>query len=72
MKWFRFYDEVLDDPKVQKLSLSHFKTWINLLCISNPHRNSRGELPGATEIAFHLRLSEAKAQDVLRDLNVPD
>jgi hypothetical protein len=51
--WFRFYVEVLDDPKVQRLSGEVFKTWVNLLCFA---ATSNGVLPDNESIAFRLRL----------------
>jgi hypothetical protein len=51
-RWFRFYDEVLDDPKVQKLSGDDFKAWVNILCLAS--RND-GKLPSQDDIAFSLR-----------------
>jgi len=32
-QWFRMYAEVLDDPKVQRLSGDEFKAWVNILCL---------------------------------------
>jgi hypothetical protein len=56
MKWFRFYDEALDDPKVQRLPGDLFKLWINLLCLANRGRE-RGMLPTSLEdVAWALRL----------------
>ncbi len=52
MRWFRFYSEVLDDPKVQGLSLGLFKMWINLLCIAA--RND-GYLPAGSHILARQR-----------------
>jgi hypothetical protein len=51
-RWFRLYDDVLDDPKVQRLAPVLFKAWINLLCLAS--RNS-GALPSVDDIAFALR-----------------
>jgi len=67
MKWFRFYDEVLDDPKCQRLTPVMFRHWVNILCIAN-RSNQRGTLPAVEHIAFSLRLSEAKTTAVLNDL----
>ncbi len=53
--WFRFYHEVLDDPKVQSLPADDFKFWINCLCIA--HRND-GKLPSLPDAAFAMRMSE--------------
>lgn len=62
-RWFRMYDDVLDDPKVQRLPPDLFKAWVNLLCLAS--RND-GLLPGIEDIAFALRMS----QDVTRDIVV--
>ena len=51
-RWFRLHDEILDDPKVQKLTPADFKGWINLLCLAS--RND-GKLPPVDDIAFALR-----------------
>jgi len=53
MRWFRLYDDVLNDPKVQKLSGETFKLWINVLCIASKHG---GVLPNLDDLAFELRL----------------
>jgi len=67
MKWFRFYDEVLDDPKCQRLTPVMFRHWVNILCIAN-RSNQRGTLPAVEHIAFSLRLTQAKTMAVLNDL----
>jgi predicted transcriptional regulator len=54
-RWFRFYDEVIDDPKVQSLSGDDFKMWINMLCIAS---KNEGIFPSFDQIAFHLRTDE--------------
>lgn len=65
-RWFRFYDEALDDPKVQRLSDPLFKTWVNLLCIAS--RNN-GIIDDDTDaLAFQLRLPEAKIRERINAL----
>lgn len=64
-RWFRLYDELLDDPKVQRLSGDDFKAWINLLCLAS--RND-GNLPSTEDIAFALRLDGKKASALLQRL----
>lgn len=64
-RWFRMYDELLDDPKVQMLPMDMFKAWVNLLCLAN--RND-GVLPDITAVAFALRLDEKRARKLLADL----
>lgn len=62
-RWFRFYGEALNDPKVQGLSGDLFKTWINLLCIASQHD---GQLPANSELAYLLR---RRSDFVDRDVN---
>jgi hypothetical protein len=58
--WFRFYSRVLHDPKVQGLSGTDFKAWINLLCLAN-EADPRGSLPSDADVGFALRIPAAKA-----------
>src|SRR3990167_8619903 len=62
--WFRFYSEVLHDPKVQTLSGADFKAWINLLCLAN-ESTPRGSLPLDADVGFALRITTQKAGDLL-------
>ncbi len=64
-RWFRFYDEALDDPKVQRLPPHLFKTWINLLSLAS---KCDGILPSVDDVAFRLRLSVQDAEQHLSDL----
>lgn len=64
-RWFRVYDDLVDDPKVQRLSSDHFRALINLWCLAS--QNS-GYLPPLPDIAFKLRLSEDRAAKVLSSL----
>ena len=64
-RWFRIYDDVLDDPKVQRLSGDLFKTWMNLLCLAS---KQGGILPPVDDIAFRLRISARDAQQRIEDL----
>lgn len=64
-RWFRMYDEVLDDPKVQRLSGDDFKAWVNILCLAS--RND-GALPPASDIGFALRLDAKKTAAIINRL----
>lgn len=64
-RWFRLHEEILDDPKVQRLSGEDFKVWINLLCLTSKHG---GRLPPIADIAFALRLQEETVSTVLERL----
>ena len=64
---FRLYDEMLDDPKAQRLPPQDFKIWINLLCLAS--RND-GKLPCISDMAFALRISENDAVTVVERLHI--
>ncbi len=57
VKWFRYWECSLDDPKVQRLSPHLFKLWVNLLCLASGSY-PRWVLPPTAEIAFRLRMNE--------------
>jgi predicted transcriptional regulator len=59
------YDELLDDPKVQRLPADDFKGWVNLLALAS--RNN-GKLPSISDIAFALRETEESVSTLLERL----
>ena len=67
MRWFRLYSETLDDEKVQQLPAPLFRYWVNLLCLANAGTN-RGRLPDQRAIAYRLRISLFKCEQVLAAL----
>lgn len=66
-RWFRLYDELLDDPKAQRLPPADFKAWVNLLCLASRHD---GKLPPIADIAFALRMDENAIVTVLERLAI--
>jgi hypothetical protein len=65
--WFRFYGYRLNDPNVQRLSGNLFKAWINFMCVAS-NNPVRGALPGIADVAYRLRITPARADDLLREL----
>jgi len=63
--WFRFYNEAVEDPKVQRLPAELFKAWVNLLCLAS---KNGGVLPCVGDIAYRLRMTDAKAADAVQKL----
>jgi len=63
-RWFRFYDDALYDPKVQRLPGEKFKIWVNLLCMAS---KNGGELPELADIAYTMKWSEAKTSKILNE-----
>jgi hypothetical protein len=56
-RWFRCYDDLVDDPKVQQLPAEQFKGLINLWCLAS---KNDGVLPPIADIAFKLRIKADK------------
>lgn len=67
LAWFRFYDEVVDDHKVQQLTPSLFKTWVNCMCIA---KQNGGILPPIETIAYKLRVTIARAEAFIEALRL--
>lgn len=68
-RWFRFYSEALDDPKVQMLTPELFKAWVNLLCFAAKNDGVIVTLPETLhETAFALRETEEAFQAIISDL----
>jgi hypothetical protein len=64
VRWFRLYDDIIDDPKVLLLSPEWRWNYVALLACANRHK-VRGELPNAQELSVHLRVSVNKAQHII-------
>jgi hypothetical protein len=58
-RWFRFYDEALNDPKVQRLSGDLFKAWANFLCLAS--KNNGAVL--RADVTFALRFTDETETD---------
>jgi hypothetical protein len=64
-RWWRAYDEAVDDPKLQQLRPELFKAWFNLCCITS---QNGGKLPSLPSAAFKLRVKPDKARAVIDEL----
>lgn len=64
MQWFRLYNEILNDPKVQSLDGNTFKAWINLLCVASQCNTTCN----VTDVSFHLRCTQKEAADYILTL----
>jgi hypothetical protein len=65
MRWFRFYDDTTNDPKVLRLTDAMFRAWVTLPCIASEHD---GVLPPAHDIAVVLCMKPQTAADWLTTL----
>ncbi len=65
MRWFRFYNDAVNDPKVQRLPAHLFKDWVNILCIASKHN---GVIPCTADVAFMYSRRTARVQRMLERL----
>lgn len=65
MRWFRFYDDAINDPKILKLPDASRWHWTALLCIAS---KNNGVLPATDDIALMLRVTNAKAAAIIAEL----
>ena len=64
-RWFRYYDDVLNDPKVQLLPdrpINYFKCWVNLLSVAS---KNGGVLVSIEVVSYALRLHPEKAAEIV-------
>jgi hypothetical protein len=63
--WLRLYTDILNDPKVQRLSGEDFKGWINILALAKEHG---GLIPPLEDVAFRLRTTEEETTRLVETL----
>lgn len=61
-RWFRLYDDLVDDPKIQRLPGETVKALLNLWCLAS---QNDGLLPAVDDIAFKLRMKPARVEHLL-------
>jgi hypothetical protein len=55
MRWFRVYNEVIDDPKIHKMNAKIFKTFIFMMCFASECEQN-GKIPCTSrEISVRIR-----------------
>lgn len=64
-RWFRFYDDAINDPKILKLSDKLHRIWIGILCVAS---KNDGQLPPIYDIALMIRMKPEKLGDAIRSL----
>lgn len=65
MRWLRLYDDTINDPKILKLPEAMRWHWVALLCVAS---KNEGALPPLDDIAIQLRVTPAKATEILAAL----
>lgn len=64
-RWWRAYDEAVDDPKLCLLTDKQHRAWFNLCCITS---QNGGKLPAMAAVAFKLRMTVDKARAIVAEL----
>jgi hypothetical protein len=64
-RWFRLYESVVHDPKLQRLPGDVFKGLVNIWCLTS---SAGGTLPDPKDIAFHLHMKPSKVQSLITRL----
>lgn len=64
-RWWRAYDEAVDDPKLCLLNDKQHRAWFNLCCITS---QNGGTLPPIAAVAFKLRMPVTKAKHLVAEL----
>ncbi len=67
-QWIKLYDEILDDPKMGRLSDGAYRFCINLFLLASRQEARDGSLPDMCDIAWVLRLDEKTATSHLEEL----
>lgn len=62
MRWLRLYDDTINDPKILKLPEAMRWHWIAVLCVAS---KNEGILPPLDDIAIQLRVTAAKATEII-------
>lgn len=67
--WIKLYRHLLDDPDWHELSGDEAKTLIMLWLIASEDKKMNGNLPAVKNIAFRLRTTEIKLNQILNKLS---
>lgn len=61
-RWFRYYDDAMNDPKLLMLPDALFRAWVTLLCVASQHD---GKIPSQQIAAICLRVNPRKAGEIV-------
>lgn len=64
-RWFRLYDDLINDPKILKLPEATRWQWVAVLCIAS---KNGGDLPSLEDMAIQLRVTTARATEIITAL----
>lgn len=67
MRWFRFYDDAVNDPKILRLSDKLFRAWVGLLCLAS---KGNGVIPALEDICVVLRMKPSEVTKAIDQLQL--
>jgi hypothetical protein len=68
MKWFRLYNEIIDDPKVAKLTDGEFRLFIYLMCVASESEKMGKIDMNVDQLAWRLRKKRKKIEQTVSKL----
>jgi hypothetical protein len=68
-RWFRLYDDAINDPKILRLPEASRWQWVAMLCIAS---KNDGVLPQLSDVALQLRMPLKRAAAVLSRLRAAE
>lgn len=64
-RWWRAYDEAVDDPKLIALTDQQHRAWFNILCVCSTFG---GRLPDVSILSVKLRMQQRKVVRLINEL----
>ena len=65
MKWFRLYDEIIDDPKLLSIPFEIRWFYVAILCVLNRTSRETGRLPETDTLCQFLRINEHRVEEIV-------
>lgn len=70
MKWFRLYNEIVDDPKMLKLDDKEFRHFIYFLCVASECEKEGFITLSWEEISWRLRIPQEELKETIKKLKI--
>lgn len=68
MRWFRLYNDIVDDDKIAQIDPKTFKIFVFLMSICSQNDSQNGILPDKKFLSWRMRISEKKLETALHEL----
>jgi len=68
MRWFRLYNDIVDDEKIAQIDPKTFKIFVFLMSICSQNDSQNGILPDKKFLSWRMRISDKKLEMALGEL----